>query len=163
MIDATLIGFVSALTALIASIAAPIVTIYVARTQFKATVRSANRQRWIDEFRDLIAHFCAEIATSVQVREKIVSDGRIVIQAESTILSSWEKLIYTANKIRLMINPLEREHQKLLETMNSLLVRFRTASTGDELQSEGQEIVAQIVTMSVEIVRREWLRVQRGI
>jgi hypothetical protein len=163
MIDATLVSFVSALTALVASIAGPIVTIYVARTQFKATVRSANRQRWIDEFRDLIAHFCAEIATSVQIREKIVRDGQIVIQAESAILSSWEKLIYTANKIRLMVNPLEHEHQRLLEVMNGLLVQFRTASTADALQSEGQEIVGKIVTMSVEIIRREWFRVQRGI
>jgi hypothetical protein len=163
MIDATLVGFVSALTALIASIAGPIVTIYVARTQFKTTVRSANRQRWIDEFRDLIAHFCAEIATSAQIREKIVRDGRIVVQAEPSLLSSWEKLIYTANKIRLMINPLEHDHQKLLEVMNGLLVRFRTASSEDELQSEGQEIVGKIVTMSVEIIRGEWLRVQRGV
>jgi uncharacterized membrane protein len=163
MIDATVIGFVSALTALIASIAGPFVTLYVARTQFRATVRSANRQRWIDEFRDLIAHFCAEIATSVQVREKIVRDGRIVIQAEAAFLSLFEKLIYTTNKIRLMINPLEHEHQKLLEVVNGLLVRFRTASSEDELQSEGQQIVGQIVTMSVDIIRREWLRVQRGV
>jgi hypothetical protein len=162
MIDATLVGFVSALTALIASIARPIVTLYVARSQFKVTVRSANRQRWIDEFRDLIAHFCAEIATSAQVREKIVRDGRIVIQAESAF-SSFEKLIYTANKVRLMINPLEHQHQKLLEVMNGLVVRFRTASAEDDLQSEGQEIVRKIVTMSVEIIRREWLRVQRGV
>ena len=37
------------------------------------------------------------------------------------------------------------------------------ASAEDELQSEGQKIVGQIVTMSVEIIRREWLRVQRGV
>jgi hypothetical protein len=91
-----------------------------------------------------------------------VRDGRIAIQAESAF-SSFEKLIYTANKIRLMINPLEHQHQELLEVMNGLLVRFRTASAEDDLQSEGQEIVGQIVTMSVEIIRREWLRVQRGV
>jgi hypothetical protein len=163
MIDATLVSFVSALTALIASIAGPIVTLYVARSQFKVNVRSANRQRWIEEFRDLIARFCAEIAVSAQVREKIVKDGRIVVHAESEFLSSFEKLIYTTNKIRLMINPLEHEHQKLVEVMNHLLARFRTASAEDDLQSEGQEIVGKIVTMSVEIVRREWLRVQRGV
>lgn len=65
----------------------------ISRSQFKVNVRSANRQRWIDEFRDLIANFCAEIATSAQVREKIVRDGRIVIQAESEFMSSFEKLI----------------------------------------------------------------------
>ena len=36
-------------------------------------------------------------------------------------------------------------------------------SAEDELQSEGQKIVGQIVTMSVEIIRGEWLRVQRGV
>jgi hypothetical protein len=61
------------------------------------------------------------------------------------------------------INPLEHEHQKLIEVMNGLLARFLTVSAEDELQSEGQKIVGQIVTMSVEIIRREWLRVQRGV
>ena len=56
MITPRLVGFVSALTALIASIAGPVITIYVARTQFNATVRSANRQRWIDEFKIGRAH-----------------------------------------------------------------------------------------------------------
>ena len=62
-----------------------------------------------------------------------------------------------------MINPLEQEHQRLIEVMNGLLSRFLTTSAEDELQSEGQKIVGQIVTMSVEIIRGEWLRVQRGV
>jgi hypothetical protein len=163
MISQTLVSFVSALTALIATIAGPFVTLYVARTQFKATVRSANRQRWIDEFREQIAHFCAEIAISAQLREKIVKDGQIVIQAGPEFLTSFGRLVYTANKIRLMINPLEREHQELLELINGLLRRFRTASADDDLQTEGQAIVEQIVAMSVAVIRREWLRVQRGV
>jgi hypothetical protein len=163
MISQTLVSFVSALTALIVTIAGPFVTLYVTRTQFKATVRSANPQRWIDEFREQIAHFCAEIAISAQVREKIVKDGRIVVRVEPEFLSSFGRLVYTANKIRLMINPLEREHQELLELINGLLRRFRTASADDDLQAEGQAIVEQIVAMSVAVIRREWLRVQRGV
>jgi hypothetical protein len=162
MIDATLVSFVSALTALVASIAEPTVTLYVARTQFRANVRSANRQRWIDEFREQIARFCAELPISAQVREKIVKEGRIVIQAEPEFLNSFGRLVYTANKIRLMINPIKREQQELLELINGLLRRFRSASSEDDLQGEGQEIVGQIVTMSAPIIRREWLRVQRG-
>ena len=80
MIDLTLVSFVSALTALVASIAGPLVTLYVARSQFRVNVRS-------------------------------------------------------------VINPLEHEHQKLIEVMNGLLARFLTASAEDELQSEGQKIV----------------------
>jgi hypothetical protein len=163
MISQTLVSFVSALTALIATIAGPFVTLYVARTQFRATVRSANRQRWIDEFREQIAHFCAELAISAQVRDKIVKDGRIAVQAEPEFLQSFGRLVYTANKIRLMINPLEREHQELLELINDLLRRFRTASAEDDLQAEGQAIVERMVTMSLDIIRREWHRVQRGL
>jgi hypothetical protein len=163
MIDATSLSFVSALTALVASIAGPFVTLYVARTQMRVTVRSANRQRWIDEFRDVIAHFCSELAIAAQGRETIVKDGRIVIQAESEFLRSFGKLVYTANKIRLMINPLERDHQELLEIIDRMFERFRTAPPNHDLQSEGQEIVRQIVSMSLAIIRREWLRVQRGV
>jgi hypothetical protein len=163
MIDTTLVSFVSALTALVASIAGPIVTLYVARTQFKANVRSANRQRWIDEFREQIAHFCAELAISAQVRDKIVRDGRIVIQGEPEFLNSFGRLVYTANKIRLMINPLQHEHHELLELINDLLRRFRLASAEDDLQVEGQAIVERIVAMSLAIIRSEWLRVQRGL
>jgi hypothetical protein len=51
----------------------------------------------------------------------------------------------------------------LLGVTNDLIVRFRTASAEDELQSEGQKIMGKIVAMSVEIIRIEWLRVQRGV
>jgi formyltetrahydrofolate hydrolase len=162
MIDPALVGVVSALTALIASIAGPMVTIYATRTQIRATVRSANRQRWIDEFRDTMAHFCSELAIAVQGRQKLVRDGQIVIQTESEFLHSFGRLIYTANKIRLMINPLESEHQELIQIIEGLFVRFRTAPADQDLQAEGLEIVKQIVTMSLTIIRREWLLVQRG-
>jgi hypothetical protein len=162
MFNPTFVSLVSALTALIASVAGPIVTLYVARTQFRASVRSVNRQKWIDEFRDVIAHFCSEIAISAQVREKIVRDGRIVIQGEAEYLHSFGRLVYTANKIRLMINPLEQDHRDLLDVMNGLFELFRTAPVDKDLQREGQEIVGRIVTMSLTIIRQEWLRVQRG-
>ncbi len=62
-----------------------------------------------------------------------------------------------------MVNPVERDHQELLELINGLLLRFRTASAEDDLQAEGQAIVERIVTMSLAIIRSEWLRVQRGL
>jgi hypothetical protein len=124
MIDATLVSFVSALTALSASITGPFVTLYATRIQIRATVRSANRQRWIDEFQDSIAHLCSEIAIAAQGRDKISRDGRIEIQTESEFLYTFERLIYTANKIRLMINPLEPEYQKLLDLWTACLCGF---------------------------------------
>lgn len=156
------LGLISALTALFASIAGPFVTLYVARTQLKANVRSANRQKWIDEFRELIAHFCSELSIVAQIREKIVTDGRIVIHDAPDFLNAFGKLVYTSNKIRLMVNPLERDHQQLLELLNRMLVQLRTAPLDRDLQNEGLQLIDQVIAMSLLIIRREWVRVQKG-
>lgn len=157
-----LISLVSAITALVASIAGPLVTLHVGRTQMRLTVRAANRQHWIDEFRELIAHFCSEIAIAAQGREKIVRDGKIIIESESEYLQAFRRLIYTANKIRLMVNPMDAEHQALLTLMNTMFERLRAAPQDHDLQSEGQIYVGEIVTKSLAIIRQEWLLVQRG-
>jgi hypothetical protein len=49
--DPLLISLVSACTALVASVAGPLVTLAVARRQFNANVLSANRQKWIEALR----------------------------------------------------------------------------------------------------------------
>ena len=162
MIDTALISIISASTALVASVTGPLVTLYVSRTQIKAAVRSANRQKWIDEFRELIASFCAQVATSTQVREQVFKDGRVSISAGSTLLDHFERLIFTATKIRLMVNPLDAEHRKLIEVVEALLIRFRTAAASEDLQEEAQARARQVITMSLAIIRHEWLRVQKG-
>ncbi len=50
--DQLTITFITASTALIAGIASPIVSISVARQQFKASVISNNRERWIEALRE---------------------------------------------------------------------------------------------------------------
>ena len=47
--DPVLISLVSALTALVASVVGPIVTVAVAKRQITASVVSSNRHRWISE------------------------------------------------------------------------------------------------------------------
>jgi hypothetical protein len=162
LVDAAPVSLISAFTALVASIAGPFVTLYVARTQMRVTVRSANRQRWIEEFRDLIAQFCSEIAIAAQNRESMVKDGRIVIGAERDLLGHFGKLVYTANKIRLMIDPHEREHRELLASIDALLALFRAGSENGDLQAAGQDMAQRIVGLTVAIVRKEWVRVQKG-
>lgn len=162
MIDPSLVSVISASTALAASITGPLVTLYVARAQIRAAVRSANRQRWIEEFRDTIANFCGQIATATQVREKVFRDGRVSIPADSEILPHFERLIFTATKIRLMVNPLDREHMELRGAIDQLLTLFRTGAVGDDIQDEARTRALQIAEMSLAIIRHEWRRVQRG-
>lgn len=162
MFDPALVSVISASTALAASITGPLVTLYVARAQIRAAVRSANRQRWIEEFRDLIANFCGQIAAATQVRGKVFRDGRVSISGEPEMLHQFERLIATATKIRLMINPLDREHQKLVEAVNDLLMLFRSAGASQDIQEDARTRALQIAETSLTIIRHEWLRVQRG-
>ena len=112
--------------------------------------------------RELIASFCGQIASSTQVRERVFRDGRVSIPAESEMLHHFERLIFTATKIRLMINPLDDEHRKLIEAIDALLQRFRTAPDTEDLQVVAQAMARQIIAMGLAIIRHEWLRVQKG-
>ena len=53
--DPLILSLISACTALVASIAGPVVTLMVAKRQFSANVLSANRQKWIDALREALA------------------------------------------------------------------------------------------------------------
>src|ERR1700743_789666 len=102
MIDPSLIGLVSAATALVASITGPLVTLYIGRAQIRASVRSANRQRWIDAFRELISQFGSQMITAVQVRDNVVKAGKLSVPAKAEYYRHLELVVFTATKIRLM-------------------------------------------------------------
>jgi hypothetical protein len=162
MIDPTLVSLISAATALVASIAGPAATLYIGRAQFRAAVLSANRQKWIDSFRDTVAAFCSQVAVAVQMRDVIIKEGRLTLTGDSVMLREFEQLIFTFTKIRLMINPAEEHHGKLLDAMQALLVDIRSAPPSVDMSEAAELAVGRIVAMSQAMVRQEWLRVKRG-
>ena len=163
MIDASVIGFISAMTALLASVTAPLVTLYIGRAQIRASVKSANRQKWIDEFRELMAHFCGQLTATTQLWERVVHGGEVRISADSdALIQNYERLIYTATKIRLLIDPSDDGHKRLISLFGEVLSRFKNASSVDELRSSVDDVSKHIVELSLAIIRREWLRVQHG-
>ena len=159
----TIVGLISAATALVASVTGPLVTFHVGRTQVRAAVLSANRQRWIDGFRTLVAEFCSQIAATAQVRAKLVRDGRIQLSAEPESLHQFERLIFTFAKIRLMTDPSDEDHQQLVRVIEQLLTTLRTTPSFDDVQPAAEIAGRRIIEISHTILRREWHRVQRGI
>lgn len=158
----TVIGLISAATALVASITGPLATFHVGRTQVRAAVLSANRQRWIDGFRELVAEFCSQVAAAVQVRAKLVRDGRIHLSAEPEILRQFERLVFTFAKIRLMTDPADERHQELVRVIEGLLVTLRTTPHSDDVQPDAEAAGRHVIELSHAILRREWQRVRRG-
>ena len=67
--DPLLISVISACTALVASILGPLVTLSVAKRQFNASVLSANRQKWIETLRDMLAELISLLVSALVVKE----------------------------------------------------------------------------------------------
>ena len=66
--DTGLITLVSATTALVASLVGPLVTLTVARRQISASVLSANRQKWIETLREMLAELISLLVAVVVVK-----------------------------------------------------------------------------------------------
>lgn len=161
--DPLFISLVSACTALVASIAGPLVTLSVARRQFNANVLSANRQKWIEAFRDLLAELISLLIAALVVkanwRDKW-DQGRGVIAADPEMLAKLERIVLVQWKIRLLINPTEPDHQELYRTIETAFKRIRSEETRD---AETEVDIETITRLAQAILKREWQRVKQGV
>jgi hypothetical protein len=161
-IDAITVSFISALTALAASLIAPFVTMYVAHRQFNATVLSANRQRWIEGLREQIASLVAQLAAAMGLVQDIDDAKRRAFGHDPELLQRVERLILTVAKIRLMLNPHEADHQDLVRTMHNAVNLLRRPGSYDEITAGIEAGIDAIVTKSQAILKHEWIRVKQG-
>lgn len=160
--DSLPISLISACTALVASIVAPFVTLSVARRQFNATVLSANRQKWIESLRDLLAELIALYVAAIVVKLKWKErweEGLGPVNANPELLEKLERIVLAQSKIRLLINPAEADHQHLYKAVESAFRRLRDA----EANKAGTEADMENITkLAQAILKREWERVKRG-
>jgi len=162
MESATILGLVSACTALTASIVGPIVTLKVARRQFNATVLSGNRQKWIEALRDTLAELISLLATALVIKSKWKDKwegGRGPLNAEPALLDKFERIVLTQAKIQLLINPVDPDHQQLDRAVD---VAARRLQSEEALDSETEQDIRSIVALGQSILKREWQRVKKG-
>ena len=161
--DPLLISLVSACTALVASIAGPFVTLYVARSQFNARVLSANRQKWIETLRDMLAELISLIVAVVVVKRGWQGKwnlGMDAVAANPALMQKLERLVVVQWTIRLLINPEERDHQELYGMIDSAMKRLQAEDTSD---ADVNADVEHITRLSQAILKREWVRVKQGV
>ncbi len=148
--------FVAAVTALIAVVVGPLVTLYVANRQIRSSTISANRQEWINSLRNELSDFLAAFTVaSAQL------SGRGHVKAES-VLESADALCRIETKVRLMLNPKEDDHIALSELLSAA---SDMAFKADKIQSSDlakkiDQFQADIVETSQPILKREWERVK---
>jgi hypothetical protein len=162
-LDPILLSLVSACTALVASIAGPIVTLFVARRQVNATVLSANRQKWIDALRDALAELISLLVAALVVKagwKEQWDGGRAPLAKNAALLDKVERMVLVQARIRLLTNPTEADHQHLCAAIHTAIMRLRS----EELEEPGTEKDIEIITeLAQKILKREWQRVKRGI
>jgi hypothetical protein len=158
----TLLGMVSACTALVASTVGPVVTLNVARRQFNATVISGNRHKWIETLRDELAELISLLATALVVKSKWKDhweQGRGPLNTEPALLEKFERIVLAESKIRLLINPGDEDQQHLGEAIEAATRRLRSEDASD---AETEADIQAIVARAQSVLRREWLRVKLG-
>jgi hypothetical protein len=161
-VDPLIVTLVSALTALVASIAGPLAMLRVSRRQFDATVLSTSRQKWIDTLRDLLADLMSQLAGLSVLKGRWTGEwdrGHGLIEADPSLLAKVERLVLVRWKIRLMLNLNEADHQGLDRLVGAAVQRLREEAPGKT------DIDADIESISQQargILKREWERVKRG-
>ena len=69
--DALRVAFLTACTALIASVAGPIVSMLVSRQQIRASVISNNRERWVEALPDCLAEYVGLLLSAALAKQTI--------------------------------------------------------------------------------------------
>ena len=160
--DPLLLSLVSACTALMASVVGPLVALAVAKRQFNATVLSANRQKWIETLRDLLAELISVLVAVFVVKSGWKGKwdkGLGAIARDPALLPKLERMVLVQWKIRLLLNPTEADHQELSRTIDTALQRLQSEESHE---SETRADVENVTRLGRAILKREWERVKQG-
>lgn len=160
MMDQLTITFLTASTALIAGVASPLVSLSVARRQFKASVVSSTRERWIEVLRDAIAEYIAMVTSvALSARHTKVADAQIAY-ADSDLNKVAERIVFMRSRILLMINPGKFVHRDLRESIDAVHHVLVENMTIDLEQWRGH--LEAITVAGHAVLDAEWERVKRG-
>lgn len=151
MIDTALL---SAITALVAVAVSPIVSIYIARRQIRASVVSTNRQKWIDQLRDQLA----ELVTSIKFLNLQRSLHHL---SEAEWVERFQRTHFLENKISLLLNPKEPDHVALSKTIRQA-VEAMVEKEGSRDSLRVLDHTDSVVQQAQAILKREWERVKSG-
>lgn len=143
---AAVAGIGSAIGGLIGTLA----TMWIAKKQIHAKVILAERMKWIATLRDSISQFVGAIDDVNRYNANL--SVSMLEQAQAAI--SQAGVLHM--KIDLLLNPKEDDHIALGKFLAQAFLNIRDKTVG------GPNILANITTMSQEILKREWERVKKG-
>src|SRR5262245_42260188 len=161
-LDPLLLSVISALTALVASVAGPLVTLRVARRQFSANVLSTNRQKWIEALREALSEFISLLVSALVVKKQWKENwnqGLSALEKDPALIEKLERLVLAQSRVWLLINPTEPTHRQLSDAMDAAMALLQSEKSDD---AESTRCVNAITTLARAMLRSEWQRVKLG-
>ena len=147
---------VTAITALLAVVVGPLVSICVAKKQINATVLSTSRQEWINKLRNVLA----ELITIVRHVPPAYAANSITNQEA---ISKHGELTEKIELVKLLLNSKESDHQELVRLVTSASTQVKDAINQRQGNaSKLEEAAERVVAQSQIILKREWERVKKG-
>jgi (p)ppGpp synthase/HD superfamily hydrolase len=157
-----LLTFISACTALIATIIGPYVAVKTARSQIKANVISSNRAKWIESMRDLVADAISHWTGVMYLRANLHDHNAATIAMNEALLTHIESGLLTNSKIRLMLNASEVESQQLMKNLDAVVASLSSVADQTSVESQVHDHLNEVVRVSQSILKAEWIRVKQG-
>ncbi|MBI5476081.1 MAG: hypothetical protein HY964_05015 [Ignavibacteriales bacterium] len=153
-------SFITAFSALIGVIIGSLFSYFIARLQFRATALSANRQSWINTLRDSISEM-QQLASITYVENSLATDNKTKNSADPEAFSNaLRKMDFLYYKIQLLLNPIEDDHNKLIDLVFKL--KGEVLKSNDEQLQKYSSLQDDITKLSQSILKREWKRVKKG-
>jgi hypothetical protein len=157
-----MLSLITAAAALLASLISPLVTLSVARRQFRASVISTNRQKWIETLRDRLSELIALINTAQVIKRHSIEswDGGLgQAHGNPGLTKKFERAYKALAEIRLLTSTSDPRHNHLNEALAAAVAHVQHRELREvELMASIEDVVASGRT----IIRREWARVKRG-
>jgi len=157
-----MLSLITAAAALVASLVSPLVTLSVARRQFRANVISTNRQKWIETFRDRLSELISLLNTAHVIKRHSIESwhgGLGQAQANLGLTKKLERAYKALAEIRLLTSASDLKHMHLNEALAAAVAHVQHDDLReDELTASVEDVVA----LGRSIIRREWARVKRG-
>jgi hypothetical protein len=115
---------------------------------------SEFRQAWINTLRDDISKFIGQV-DSVTKLVLINKTSKYKEKTSSAIILGSTEMREVQLKINLLINPKEYKHQDLVALLNAITENITT-------QTNNNENIVDLTTLSQKILKKEWDRVKDG-
>lgn len=145
-----IVAIMSMLVSLTAVLVGPIVSFKLARRQ----IISPIGQKWIDELRDLVSTLLSKCRAGL-----IMHEGHGLLDKESPDQELLKEILFLEQKLQLMLNPSEKDHQHLVDLVGAITNDVELGASN--LMAFGERADAASACCK-DILKREWERVKYG-